>query len=132
LDPALRKVGVDEHVIAPVVLAIAFGAYCWRKTTQLQREVEERKETEEALRSSEERFRSLVQNASDVILIMEADRSVRYISPAVERVLGYRPEDDIGQDNFTPVHPDDMARLQEVVAKAVRNPGTTFPPGVAP
>jgi diguanylate cyclase (GGDEF)-like protein/PAS domain S-box-containing protein len=87
----------------------------------------ERKRTEEALYRSEERFRSLVQNASDVILIMEPKGTVRYISPAVERVLGYKPEEVIGKDNFTPVHPDDMPRVQGVVGEAIKNPGTTFP-----
>ncbi|MBA3471887.1 MAG: GAF domain-containing protein, partial [Rubrobacter sp.] len=44
-------------------------------------------------RKSEEHFRSLVQNASDVIMITGADGTLNYISPAVERVLGYKPED---------------------------------------
>ncbi len=34
-------------------------------------------------------FRSLVQNSSDIMLILEADGTVRYVSPALERVLGY-------------------------------------------
>ena len=91
-----------------------------------QREQTRRSE-QEALRRSAEHFRSLVQNASDIILIMEPKGAVRYISPAVERVLGYKREDVMGKDNFTPVHPDDMAHVQDVVAEAVENPGTTFP-----
>jgi len=41
-------------------------------------------------------FRSLVQYSSDVVMILEAHGTVRYVSPAVERVLGYRPEDFVG------------------------------------
>jgi diguanylate cyclase (GGDEF)-like protein/PAS domain S-box-containing protein len=89
------------------------------------RDVTELKETEE-LPHSEERFRSLIQNASDLILIMGADQTVRYISPAVERALGYKPEEVVGKDNFGVVHPDDMDRVGEVLAEAVRNPGTPF------
>ena len=66
-----------------------------------------------ALRRSEERFRSMVQNASDNILVVGADDVIRYISPSVERVLGYRPEDVVGRSIFSGVHPDDIPALVE-------------------
>jgi diguanylate cyclase (GGDEF)-like protein/PAS domain S-box-containing protein len=89
------------------------------------RNITRRKEAEEALKNSGERFRSLVQNASDVILIMEPDDTVRYISPAVERVLGYKPDEVVGMPNLIPVHPDDLPQAQELIAEATKNPGTT-------
>ncbi len=55
-----------------------------------------RKRAEEELRESEKRFRSLIQNASDVITLLETDGSIRYKSPAVERILGYREEEMVG------------------------------------
>jgi diguanylate cyclase (GGDEF)-like protein/PAS domain S-box-containing protein len=82
------------------------------------------KQTEQ-LRRSEERFRSLVQNGSDIILVMKADQTVQYVSPAVERILGYKPEEVVGKDYFGVVHPDDMARAQKRVTEAVSNPGST-------
>ncbi len=51
-----------------------------------------------------------MQNASDIVLIIGVDGAVRYISPAVERVLGHEPEDVISKGAFDIVHPDDMAR----------------------
>src|SRR5215211_6963667 len=63
-----------------------------RLFTGVIRDVTERKKLENAIKESEERFRSLVQYTSDIITILEADGTVRYISPAVERVTGYKPE----------------------------------------
>lgn len=101
---------VDELVVVPLVLALAFVFFSWRRGKEVK--------------ESEQRFRSLVQNAADVILIMGPDQTVRYVSPAVESVLGYEPEELVGKDNFAPVHPEDLARVRGAVADALSNPGT--------
>jgi diguanylate cyclase (GGDEF)-like protein/PAS domain S-box-containing protein len=66
----------------------------------------------EDLHRSERRFRSLVQNASDVIAVADAGGNVLYISPAISTMLGYAPEDLIGTFVFDLVHPDDTATAQ--------------------
>jgi PAS domain S-box-containing protein len=79
----------------------------------------ERKRAEEALRSSEERFRSLVQNALDIITVLEADGTVRYESPAIERILGYAPQELIGTNAFDYVHLEDVERVRSVFAETL-------------
>lgn len=64
---------------------------------------------EEALQRSEARFRSLIQNALDIITILNADGTVRYASPAIERVLGYQEEELVGSRAISLVHPDDRS-----------------------
>src|SRR5829696_7012217 len=91
--------------------------------TGVIRDIAERKEVENAIRDSEERFRSLVQNTSDIITILEADGTVRYISPAVERVTGYRPEEQIGTSAFGFVHPDDREQALDTFAELLKEPG---------
>jgi diguanylate cyclase (GGDEF)-like protein/PAS domain S-box-containing protein len=88
-------------------------------------EVEERKAAERALRASEERFRSLVQNSSDVISIVDADGGVRYHSESVRRVLGYDPAELVDGDPLSLVHPDDRQRVARFVAEAALRPGVT-------
>jgi PAS domain S-box-containing protein len=69
-------------------------------------------------------FSSLVQNVSDVITILEADGTVRYVSPAVETALGYRLEELIGNRIFSLVHPDDLERASRIFGEIMSKPET--------
>jgi diguanylate cyclase (GGDEF)-like protein/PAS domain S-box-containing protein len=85
------------------------------------RDVTERLRAERAVRQSEERFRSLVQNASDLITVVDADTTVRYQSPSIERLLGYAPEDITGTRLSELVHIDDVSKTLTALSDAMRN-----------
>jgi PAS domain S-box-containing protein len=85
-------------------------------------DVTERRMAEEALKRSEQRFRSLVRYASDIIMILDAEGVILYESPAVERVLGFRPGERIGINAFSQVHPDDLLMIRERFASLVEQP----------
>jgi PAS domain S-box-containing protein len=93
----------------------------------VQEDVTRRKEAEEELRQSEERFRSLVQYASDIITILGPEGTVRYQSPSIERILGYGPEELIGTNVFDHVHSEDAEQTQSVFAEALKNQGVSPP-----
>src|SRR6266850_2341728 len=105
-----RKDGTLVHVSimsAPVVvggkLAGSYGIY---------RDISAQKRTEQALARNEQRFRSLVQNTSDVITVVDSLGKITYESPAVERVFGYKAEERIGTDAFALVHADDLEAVR--------------------
>jgi diguanylate cyclase (GGDEF)-like protein/PAS domain S-box-containing protein len=98
-----------------------------RLFTGVIRDVTERKEVEKAFKESEERIRTLLQNTSDIITLLEADGTVRYVSPAVERVTGYRPEERIGTSAFGSVHPDDREQALNTFAEVLKEPGLHAP-----
>ena len=81
-------------------------------------------------RQSEERFKSLVQNSSDVIVILDESGTVSYVSPTVERVLGYTPDDLMGGDALSFIHPDDMARSRSFLDDVFERPNGISVAGV--
>ena len=83
------------------------------------KDITKRKRAENALRESEERFRTLVRYGSDVVSVLEFDGTIRYESPASERVLGYRPEEMVGNSAFDYIHPDDYERLLDAFLEGV-------------
>jgi PAS domain S-box-containing protein len=84
----------------------------------------ERARVEEALRRSEEHFRSLTENASDIVTILGDDGILRYVSPSVERLLGYSTSELLGRNAFEFMHPDDLSPVMEALADAIQRPGT--------
>ena len=96
-----------------------------RVNTQLQVEIAARHRIEAELRSNEAYFRSLVQNASDIIALVALNGTVHYYSPSIERILGYRPQDLIGRNVFGAVHPEDVPRVKDVIARLAQHPGMT-------
>ena len=78
-------------------------------------DVTDRYQAEQALRESEERFRSIVENTQDIIMLTGADGRINYINPAVEKVLGYAPG-ELTELTLDVIHPDD----REAVAQAIR------------
>ncbi|MCL4180616.1 MAG: PAS domain S-box protein [Verrucomicrobia bacterium] len=90
--------------------------------TGFLRDITERNQFEEALRRSEEHFRSLIENSSDVIVIVKDQGRLSYLSHTVQRILNYRPEELIHRSVFELIHPDDSAVVEEALQRALRQP----------
>jgi two-component system, cell cycle sensor histidine kinase and response regulator CckA len=82
----------------------------------------DRARTEDALRRSEEHFRSLIENASDIVTIVGENGVFSYASPSVERVLGYAPRELLERNTFEFVHPEDLPLVTEALAGAIQHP----------
>ena len=89
----------------------------------VQLELNERKRADAALRESEKRFRALIENSSDAITLLDARGVVVYDSAAAPRMLGYGPDELIGQSAFTLIHPTDLPIVQDVFLKLAETPG---------
>jgi diguanylate cyclase (GGDEF)-like protein/PAS domain S-box-containing protein len=86
------------------------------------RDISQRKVAEKALRENEQRFRSLVQNASDMITVISLDTTVSYQSPSIERVLGYQVHELVGRKLVELFHREDVPRVLSFLTEAMMRP----------
>jgi ammonium transporter, Amt family len=86
------------------------------------RDITRRKEAEEALLRSEEYYRRLIENASDLITIVDRQGIVSYQSPSIQRILGYDPEQIIGQSLFVLIHPDEYEFMVSALSRMLHQP----------
>ncbi|CAG0928906.1 two-component system, NarL family, sensor histidine kinase EvgS [Thermoflexales bacterium] len=100
------------------------GAPCMLTTVH---DVTERRQAEDALRASEDRFRSLVQNSQDIITVHDRNSIVTYESPSVSRVLGYPPGYLIGKTPLEFVPPEDSGLIEQAFAEVVQRTNSGLP-----
>ena len=86
-------------------------------------DITEQRRVQLALRRSEERFRSLVQHASDVIVVLDRAGKVRYLSPSAARIFGYPAEPSAIPDPLALVHEEDRRRIGVLFRWALRSRG---------
>lgn len=103
----------------------------------LQQNAEEMVATQEELRRTnvqleyqveqvvhaQKRLQTLLENASEVILIYEKDHTVRYASPSVSRILGYTQEEIIGTDDISHVHEEGREAVNKMFDELLAHPG---------
>lgn len=112
------------------VNAFPIGEPGSRRVGVLFNDISERRQAEDALRASEERFRTLFERSADAVALLSAAGQVLYLSDSVERVVGYRPEDVVMHHMEAYLHPDDypgvMATLADLTSVAGAVAALTF------
>lgn len=96
------------------------------KSTMIIRDITESKKAEEALKESEERFRQVADSADEWIWEIDAEGVFIYSSPAVERILGYTPEEIIGKKHYYDLYPADVREEFTKTSMAVAEQKQSF------
>jgi PAS domain S-box-containing protein len=106
-----------EHQLAALVQ---------ERTADLQDEIEQRERAEIELMASREEYRDLVENINEVIYTFDESYVVTYVSPAIESLLGYPPEQVIGQPFAKFIHPDDLDGARDNIQKVMSGVSSGF------
>ena len=121
--PGLHKSGRE------IPLELSFGQFIENGEsffTGIARDITEQKAARQTLKQREEYFRSLIENAAEIITVLNRDGTRRYVSPSIERALGYKPDELIGKNAFDLIHPEDALELMKLFAEGLSSPGFTI------
>ena len=122
----MKKNGERVHVsllVSPIKdpRGVVIGA------SKIARDISDRKEAEEKLISSERRFRALIDNITDGIVVNDEHTNLVYQSPSVTKILGYTPEEREGKPILTYVHEEDRDQFLELYRRLREKPGVPLP-----
>ena len=88
-------------------------------------DITEIRQAEDDLRRTEQRFRALIENAPDGVVMVGLDGKFKYVSPSVERIFGYKPEDAVGAEPDSLTHPDDLPVVLAELGALIQDPTRT-------
>ena len=112
--------GVYAQPTTLILYAMIVGGLLVRRLiaeTSLRQMIQAQEETKQ----SEKRFRSLIENSSDEVSIIDANGTLLYESPSSHPTLGYRSIEFVGKNLLQLIHPDDLEKVQRILGELVRN-----------
>jgi len=105
------KKGADDYILKESLKRLpsaVLGAIAKRNAEK------DRESAEQALRRSEDYFRTLIENSSDIITILNPKGKILFQGPSIEKALGYRAEELLDKNAFDLIHPNDVQRVLAV------------------
>lgn len=127
-----------EHVVDEYRITARDGRVIWVRDTSVVirdgegnalyiqgfiEDVTEQKQAEEEVKTSERRFRALIENGLDYISLLDAGGNLIWESPSTSNMLGYSYNEFIGRNLFELIHPDDQEWTRQQFAELIQNPG---------
>ena len=112
----LTELAVFSYTLGYVFVALTFSVSLGYEGTEsyfhLKRKLQD---AEHALRESEKKYRIIVENTADVIILTEKNGTISYVSPSCKEVFGYSPEEFVGKKawDFRIIYPEDLEEVSQ-------------------
>lgn len=103
------------HVAGSTTVLVFVGVIAWLYEQLRKNAMDLAEKTSISLQQSERYFRSVIENTSDFIAIIDRDGIMRYCNLAYQQGLGYCSEELLGRSGFELVHPDDQLKLRQIL-----------------
>jgi hypothetical protein len=108
------------NVVFVTAIAVALVAVALEdERTRTLASASQVREAEAALHRQDRRFRSLIEQSSDILTVLDEDGTIRYESPSITAVLGYQVDECLGTSAFDYLHPDDLAAARQAFERGL-------------
>ncbi len=128
---SLKDYSLTMRHISGRTMDVSFNASVYRNRAgevegifAAARNITKLKKANNALKLSERHFRSLIENALDVIMVLNHQGDITYASPSVEKVFGYKVHEFLGFNIFDFIHNNDSPRLNNALTDDIRSSGS--------
>lgn len=113
---SITKIVGYVFLIAIVLLTLVF-IWIWVLRSQIKKKTESLRLKNQELQKSEEKFRIITENSSDIIWHLDSHLRLTYISPSDERIRGFKKEDILGESLFSILKPEGIELIKEANKK---------------
>jgi PAS domain S-box-containing protein len=94
--------------------------------TEKKKALDKLKKGEIEIKAREAFFKTLIESSSDLISVVDSNLLVEFVSPSVERLFGYKPEEILGKFSYEHIHPDDIPMIYNTLEQAATRPGEIY------
>lgn len=107
----------------PIEVSSSLVSYMGRTVIMsIARDVTDRKRAEEEARHAEQRYRALIENAPDGVVLIDIAGKFKYASPSVKKLFGYEQDEAMGGDPNAMTHPDDLPIVINELMALIEDP----------
>jgi len=123
--PLLSKNG--EQIWTIVNTSPLFKGGIYAGAVAVITDITARKKAEDDVSNSEDRFRVMVENSYDAILLLDENLRTVYRSPSTTHIMGFKDDERLGQSYLELTHPDDVEKLKGLQQTVINHPGRSIP-----
>ncbi len=110
----------SSSTLGTLALVLLAGSLIVLSRTIVEQDLHRLEQQSLRLATSEEYFRSLLDNSSDLVIVLKPDMAISYVNPSIRRILGYEPDQVLGKPFSDYVHLEDLPNVLDALAQTMQ------------